>query len=116
MQCDVFHRGELCDILELRGVCGDAGSGLRGLDRLSWDEAPWKRERVSRRSPNCKLLGLCCLSGGVWNKSRQRFLGNRSGKTDLILKSRLNFTELDDARPKLLNNYIIFRIPKRFSA
>lgn len=58
--------------LELRGVqgvCGEAGSGLRGLDRLSWDETPWNRERVSRRSPNCKLLGLCCFSGGVSSAS-----------------------------------------------
>lgn len=65
------------DILELRGVCsgcGDAASGLRGLDRLSWDETPWNKERVSRRSPNCKLLGLCCFSGGVWNKNgKQRY-------------------------------------------
>lgn len=62
------------DLLELRGVrgvCGEAGSGLRGLDRLSWDETPWNRERVSRRSPNCKLLGLCCFSGGVWMQKQR---------------------------------------------
>jgi len=72
----VFVRTRLfCYLLELRGVCGvcgEAGSGLSGLERLSWDETPWKRERVSRRSPNCKLLGLCCFSGGVWNKSIKR--------------------------------------------
>jgi len=59
-------RGAFCYALELRGVrgvCGEAGRGLRGLDKLSWDEAPWNRERVSRRSPNCKLFGLCCFSG-----------------------------------------------------
>lgn len=60
----VFVRG----ILELRGVCsgcGEAGSGLRGLDKLSWEGTAWNRERVRRRSPNCKLLGLCCFSGGI---------------------------------------------------
>lgn len=59
----------LCYVLELRGVrgaCGESGSGLRGFDELSWDEPPWNRERVSRRSPSCKLLGLCCFSEGVW--------------------------------------------------
>lgn len=50
-------------------MCGEAGSGLRGLDRWSWDETPWNSERVSRRSPNCKLLGLCCFSGGVSSAS-----------------------------------------------
>lgn len=67
-------KGACCYVLELRGVCGvcgEAGSGLRGLDRLSWEETPWNRDRVSRRSPNCKLLGLCCFSGGVWNKNRK---------------------------------------------
>lgn len=61
-------------VLELRGVCGvfgDAGSGLRGFDRLSCDEGPWNRERVRRRSPSCKLLGLCCLSEEFWGKKHQ---------------------------------------------
>lgn len=49
------------------GVCGEAGSGLRGLDRLRWDEAPWNKDRDSRLSPSCRLLGLCCFSGGVWD-------------------------------------------------
>lgn len=77
MTCSaVFVRAAVffCYILELRGVrgvFGEAGSGLRGFDRLSWEEAPWNRERGSRRSPNCKLLGLCCFSGGVWNKHRK---------------------------------------------
>lgn len=53
-------------VLELRGVCGvcgEAGSGLRGLDR---DETPWNGVRMPRRSTICKLLGLCTFSGGVW--------------------------------------------------
>ncbi len=60
--------GYILELRGVRGVCGEAGSGLRGFDRLSWDETPWNSERVSRRSPNCKLLGLCCFSEGVWNK------------------------------------------------
>lgn len=45
-------------ILELLGVCGEAGRGLRGLDRLSWDETPWNSDRVRRLSPSCRLFGL----------------------------------------------------------
>lgn len=48
---------------------GEAGRGLSGLDRLSWEEEPWKRESVSRRSPNCKLLGLGCFSEGFSSES-----------------------------------------------
>lgn len=69
--CVVFVGAGTGYVLELRGVhgvCGEAGSGLRGVDRLSWDEAPWNRDRVSRLSPNCRLLGLCCFSGGVWDE------------------------------------------------
>lgn len=44
-------------VLELLGVCGEAGRGLRGLDRLSWDETPWKSDRVRRLSPSCRLFG-----------------------------------------------------------
>lgn len=72
MWCFSEEEGALCYVLELRGVfgvCGEAASGLSWLDRLSWDETPWKRERVSRLSPSCKLLGLCCLSGETWDGS-----------------------------------------------
>src|SRR4029434_6259816 len=52
-------------VRELRGVYGEGGKGLSGL---RWEESPWKSDSVSLRSPSCRLLGLCCFSGGVWRR------------------------------------------------
>lgn len=46
------------ELLGVCGVCGEAGNGLRGFNRLSWDETPWNSVRVRRLSPSCRLFGL----------------------------------------------------------
>lgn len=62
MWCVVTWWRGVVHVLELLGVCGEAGNGLRGLDRLSWDVTPWNSDRVSRLSPSCRLFGLWCFS------------------------------------------------------
>lgn len=98
--CIVCHKVTFCCyVLELRGVCGvcgvcgEPGSGLRGLDRLSWDETPWNRESVSRRSPSCKLLGLCCFSGGVWMQVESK---------DIHVKEKKSYSQITAIKQKCI--------------
>lgn len=62
--CVYVHVLELLGVCGVCGMCGDAGKGLRGFDRLSWDETPWNSESVRRLSPSCRLFGLWFFSGG----------------------------------------------------